>query len=382
MHRDLTTAITAPRSTTARVPIVERRLARFCPRLQPRIREFAARHSRIADLAASFPGLLFALAMPRAGFDPAPVVASVIAGDPLARLAERTGLPVWLRKLPPGAFERTIGRLPDGEGVRLQIANLLPRAKHAAMWLEAVSTAYECGNDDIALWIAGELTREPHPVPVDRLRCICLWAWFTSAPGTHGYALVGKPWHSTMSIETAKDLATRWAEKADLYANLGDGVAGGVVSMSGAVGGYEFVPLQTAASIMDEAAALENCLNTYGACLAHQRSQLWSVRQGGQRCAAMEFVNRTYSTGLIINQLRASRNREVPEEVWAAARLWLQKCSTWTPALASLDWGKVPLDRKAWLILWRPYWLAKRRIPHWLPLQPSRAILERLRGVS
>jgi hypothetical protein len=28
--------------------------------------------------------------------------------------------------------------------------------------------------------------------------------------------------------------------------------------------------------------------------------------------------------------------------------------------------------------LWRPYWLAKRRIPHWLPIAPSREALEML----
>ncbi|SEC80846.1 hypothetical protein SAMN05444161_1881 [Rhizobiales bacterium GAS191] len=39
---------------------------------------------------------------------------------------------------------------------------------------------------------------------------------------------------------------------------------------------------------------------------------------------------------------------------------------------------EVPLDRTAWVALWRPYWLDKRRIPSWLPLAPSRVVLGRL----
>jgi hypothetical protein len=38
----------------------------------------------------------------------------------------------------------------------------------------------------------------------------------------------------------------------------------------------------------------------------------------------------------------------------------------------------MPLDRETWVSLWRPYWLAKRRIPDWLPIAPSREALEAL----
>ena len=41
-------------------------------------------------------------------------------------------------------------------------------------------------------------------------------------------------------------------------------------------------------------------------------------------------------------------------------------------------WGTVPLVAAAWRSLWRPYWLAKRRLPTWLPLGPSRDALETL----
>jgi hypothetical protein len=39
-------------------------------------------------------------------------------------------------------------------------------------------------------------------------------------------------------------------------------------------------------------------------------------------------------------------------------------------------WDKAPLDAQVWRALWRPYWLAKRRIPAWLTLAPSRDALK------
>jgi hypothetical protein len=37
-----------------------------------------------------------------------------------------------------------------------------------------------------------------------------------------------------------------------------------------------------------------------------------------------------------------------------------------------------PLDRTTWLSLWRPYWLAKRCLPEWLPIAPSLHALDAL----
>ncbi|MCJ9707243.1 hypothetical protein MOV74_39755, partial [Bradyrhizobium sp. SHOUNA76] len=56
----------APRQVAGRSDLLERRLRRYHPRFQGAVRALALRHSRLADLAASFPALLFALAFPRA----------------------------------------------------------------------------------------------------------------------------------------------------------------------------------------------------------------------------------------------------------------------------------------------------------------------------
>ena len=120
------------------------------------------RHSRIADLAASFPALLFALAVPRPGLDPAPALARVIDGRGLAEVAVAADLPMWLRKVPPEALTRPIMRLPDGELFRRQIANHLPRSpKLAPTWLQAVADVADFAHEAAAVWVARELVREP-----------------------------------------------------------------------------------------------------------------------------------------------------------------------------------------------------------------------------
>jgi len=62
--------------------------------VQARVRAVAARHTRLADLAVSFPSLLFALALPRPDIDPGPAIARVIDGRPLREVAAAARLPV------------------------------------------------------------------------------------------------------------------------------------------------------------------------------------------------------------------------------------------------------------------------------------------------
>lgn len=61
-----------------------------------------------------------------------------------------------------------------------------------------------------------------------------------------------------------------------------------------------------------------------------------------------------------------------------AARKWLHMHDLSQIDMSQRKWGTAPLDRVLWRSLWRPYWLAKRRIPSWLPIAPSRAALEAL----
>lgn len=263
----------APRRGAGRSDLRERRLRRYHPRVQEKVRALAMRHSRIADLAASFPALLFALAVPRPGLDPAPALARVIDGRALAEAAAAAEVPLWLRKLPPEAFARPIARLPDGELFRRQIANHLPHSpKLAPKWLELVAEVAELAHEQAAVWIARELVREPGRANLARLRRVSLWAWFSSNPTTFAHELIEKPWTAGMRIGAAIAAADHWRTIVDLHLNLGGEPIADMWLQPGRVGGFDFLPLDSIAAITEEAKAMRNCLNAYGYNLATWRS--------------------------------------------------------------------------------------------------------------
>ena len=343
------------------------------------MRTLAARHPRLADLAASFPALLFALAVPQGRRDPARAITCVVDGCSLAEAAAAAGVPLWLRKLPPEAFVRAIPRLPDGELFRRQIANHLPHSPGLApTWLQLVADAAALAHEPLAAWIARELVREPQRVRTARLRLICLWAWFSSEPATLGHDLIEKPWTPDMRIDAARSAAEDWRTVIALHANLGRQPIADMWLRPGRMAGYEFVPLDSIAAITDEAKAMRNCLKTYGQNLMHNRSRVWSVRKDGDRVATLRIARRYRDPLPNIVELKGPGNVEASNELWWAARQWLHRHDLSQVDTGERRWGTMPLDRESWMLAWRPYWLAKRRIPDWLPIGPSREALDAL----
>lgn len=369
----------APCRGAGRSDLLERRLRRYDPRYQSAVRALAREHSRIADLAASFPALLFALAVPRRGFDPASAIACVIDGTSLAGVAARAGLPIWLRKLPPEALAGPIARLPDGEPFRRRIANHLPRSPRlSAAWLQAVADVAGFAHEPAALWIARELVHAPQFVKPSRLRLISLWAWFSVQPGTLGHKLIEKRWSPDIGIGGALAAADDWRMRVALHVNLGQREIADMWLEVTRVAGYDFLPLTSTSDIADEAIAMRNCLCTYGYNLAHNRSRLWSVRRDGKRVATLKVASRFRDPLPNIVELRGVGNSDVSRELWWTARRWLNLHDLSQVDMRQLAWGTAPLDRAAWLSLWRPYWLARRRIPEWLPVSPSHDALDAL----
>jgi hypothetical protein len=371
--------VLTPRRGAGRSDLLERRLQRYHPRFRGTVRALAMRHSRIADLAASFPALLFALAVPRRGLDPVPALARVIDGVALAEAAAAADLPLWLRKLPPEAFARPIPRLPDGELFRRQIANHLPRSpKLAPAWLQAVADVADLAHESAAVWIARELNREPRRVNPARLRLISLWSWFSAQQATFGNELIDRRWTPDMRIGPALAAADDWRMMIALHVNLGPQPINDMWLQAGRVAGYDFRPLTSTAAIAEEAKAMRNCLNTYGYNVAHNRSRLWSVRRNGERIATLKVACRYRDPLPNIVELEGAGNTDATRELWWAARQWLHMHDLSQIDMGLRKWGTAPLDRPTWLSLWRPYWLAKHRIPEWLPLAPSRGALNTL----
>jgi hypothetical protein len=285
---------------------------------------------------------------------------------------------MWLRRLPPEALSRPIAELPDSPSFRRQIANHLPPRKIASTWLCAVADATELADEAFAVWIAKEIVRDRRSVKLDRLRLLALWAWYSNRPSMFGHSMIEKGWRPDLRIQAALDAADDWRTMIGLHVNLGREPIAELWLRPASVCGYEFRPLASVSEIAEEATAMSNCLRTYGYNLAHNRSRLWSVRKDGQRVSTLKVAFAFGDPLPNVLELKGAGNSKAPFEVWWAARQWLNMhdLSQFDPK--KMAWDSAPLDRATWISLWRPYWLAKRRLPDWLPLAPSRKALEKL----
>jgi hypothetical protein len=358
---------------------VERQLRRYPAAVQTAVRAAARLHPHVADLAVSFPALLFAVATTRQGADCARLITAIVEGAPLARAAALAGIPLWLRKLPPESFVQPIRPLPDGALFRRQIANHLPASvKLSPVWLDAVSRVALWGHEGLAVWLARELTRNSkHARKLDRLNAIVLWAWY-SAHVPADASFVERPWHPAMRFESARAAADDWRMRVALHLNIGTAPIADMWLQPAVVGGFEFVPLDSALVIAEEAAAMNNCLCDYGYNLAHNRSRLWVIRQNGVRVANLSIVKYRHDPLPAVGELLLANNREASVDLWLVARKWLDGHDLRQVDMKQHEWDTVPLDATLWRSFWRPYWLAKGCFPAWLPLRPSRHALKAL----
>jgi len=360
-------------------PLIERRLQRFCLKHRAAIETVAARHRNLADLAVSFPGLLFTLAVPRRGLEADRAINHAMAGANLATLAQLTELPLWLRKLPPEAFVRPIGRLPDGEFFSRQIANHLPRSpKLMPVWLQTVAQSASSGSEDFAVWAARQLLKKKLRFKQNRLQLLSLWSWYSLQPEQSTPTRRGGSWRPSISYEKAMMSARDWLDDVSLHLNLGDEGISDMWLEAATFDGYDFVPLRTSADIMTEAQAMKNCLVTYGDWLRTQTCRLWSARKNGERVASISLEISYKDRLLTIREIKGPENQKAAGDIAWAARKWLH-----SHELINLDDTRrgrreVEFNRKAWAEMWRPYWLAKGRIPQWLPLCPSTEALYEL----
>jgi hypothetical protein len=358
-------------------PLVQRRLMRFSNRYFDAVRELAGRDNALADLAVSFPALLFALAAPRLGQVAVQGVAAVAVGRPLKEIAALVGAPMWLRALPPESFVAPIGRLPDSAFFRRRIANHLPRSPRLApIWLEAVSDAAKWGDEGIAVWVARELTRNVRDVSLARLRLVCLWAWQSQQDGSLAVSLSQSRWTSSLSFVSAVAQAENWIANIRVACAIGMAPITDVWLKPEMVEGYEFKPIRTTMDLISEAFEMKHCVRDHASNLARDRARLWSIQRNGVRVATLEVgAGLRGDPYLGVRQLRGRENKAPANEVYRATHNWLRQQQLF---LAPTIKRREAPDRAAWIAFWRPYWLAKRRIPDWLPLSPSQEALNAL----
>ncbi len=335
-------------------PMAEGALDKFSDAYREPIRQLCASSPAVADLATSFPGLLFALA---SGYGTAGererCLAAITDGKPLKDAAAELGFAWWLRRLPAEAFTAPLSALPDSADFNRRIVNHVPTESwKAAGWLDRVQLTRELADDDVALWMAWRSKGVPRLRDANRLILMCAWAWFSSRPGTLGASLVRQPFEATLGLRRALDESETWRKRAELAVALGDGIQDTWFE-AGQARGYDIVPLAQLPDFLSEAESMDNCLDQFAPQVHQRRTRLFSVRKAGKPVADLELAPHDEDPTMpMIEQLRGPGNRRAAPGVWQAVFTWLSMQPT-RPLTANR--ASSAQARAAARLLWQPY---------------------------
>jgi hypothetical protein len=304
------------------------RIGLFHPERHDVVAVVAARHPALADLAESFPALLFALAT-GFGSEAGRVAATeaVLKGGGLQCAAEQLGLAWWTRKLPASVLKEPLVTFPLDADFSRRMASLVPEGSgQQGLWLTAVSEAMPAGGRQYTLWVAR------HGVPLMGTLSDCqrhafhAWVWLAWHPGTLGHALVRRPWSNDLGIKRMMDEFGAFLARAALVDALGPGHLGGVVPDL-QVHGLRFKPLRTVFDYMQTAAALDNCLEQYADRIRRGTTAVAAIVDGLDTVGCVEVGPHPTEAGMpTIIQLRIAKNRRAPAHLWSAAYAWLAAC--------------------------------------------------------
>jgi len=351
-----------------------------------RVRKLAATSSRLADLALSFPALLFAISQLNADSPRRQRSAALVdKGSPLAHIARQMGVPLWMRRLPPNAFGAPLPEnLPDSARFSRRIVNHIPQRPHqTAVWLDWILRAHQTCDEEFALWLASRELYASPSMEADPFLPLSLWAWYSRRPETLAYAYMEKKWHDKIGFRRAVEQAGEWLKRIKLMLYYGHQDIEPGWLPAGRAGGYEFTPLLRAEQLLLASRRMHNCADQFvdalraGASRLYQVNRLEANGEPGVAVATLEL--RAHPDNYLvptINQLRARHNRHVDGEIWQAAYLFLGQGQL-GDAPPDLDMGgELAVNEVLWRRLWSPYWLLKDADKR-LPLQPDERIFSR-----
>ncbi|KAB2849011.1 MAG: hypothetical protein F9K44_09220 [Hyphomicrobiaceae bacterium] len=321
------------------------------------VAELAAVSPRFADLAVSFPGLLFALAT---GYGTAAArrksSEQILNGKPLREAADSLGLPFWLRRVVPEAFVAPIPVLPKSPEFTKRIANHIPdRRNRHKDWLDKIGRATRLGDDVFAAWLA---SRRDLLLLIDGendIGPLALYAYYSNRPTTLAGGLVERRWDPEQQLQSAlwgcEMFLTRLAIEVLLSRPLPDSWA-----RPGRAGEFEFKPIATACDLLEEAREMRNCVRRYVFKIALGECRLFSVRRNGERIATLELIPSKRRGLPLVHQMRGRCNGPVPRSVREAALEWR---SAHSRPLTECQRAEILPDCELWRRLTQPYETAK-----------------------
>jgi hypothetical protein len=202
---------------------------------------------------------------------------------------------------------------------------------------------------------------------------MALWAWFSCHPETVGGRMAVGRWEMRLTHRNAQTQMRNWYDRLDNYLDCGWGAEIDVWFEEKSVNGFDFVAIRTPEELLAEGASMKHCIATYGSCIRDDRARVWRVMKAGKTLANF-VVEVPYCTSYVIpGEIWAKLNRRVPDELAEAAMIWFMSHPpklVKSRAAAHPGSGRNSLSAVRWQELFKPYWIAKRTIPAWLPMVP------------
>ena len=337
-----------------------RRTQAFAPAFRRDIEALTRASPALEDLAATFPGMLFALATgfgtPERRRD---CIFAIENGSSLKQTAAILGLPLWLRRLPPQAFTHRLQELPSDAEFSRRIVDLIPlEPAQIGPWLRAIGHAYRGCDWRFALWAARTLSKDNRFLLRSdgeiQFRMLTAWAWHADAPDSPGHRLLRKAWTPTMGLRRALEELEAWRRRVALAVALNAHADGESWLNAGSANGYDFVALLTPEDFIRESETMENCLDQYSDQFENGGSRIFAVRRKDRSVATLEIAGHVGEASMpAIRQLRGRRNHKARPEVWRAAYAWLGS-QPLRPRYSPRRLDRAEINR-ALAELWLPY---------------------------
>ncbi|MFM1815655.1 MAG: hypothetical protein RLZ98_2350 [Pseudomonadota bacterium] len=304
---------------------------KFGTRYTKRLTECASLDERVGQLAITHPLVFFALATKYGPLKARrEAVRCAVEGSPLRVICEIIGLPYCLRRIPPEACRARLPHVRWSPEAGRALTCLVPEnAEIASAWLPRVHLAHQYAGEEFAIWLASHhrLFALRRPISKSAILVLALYAWNSRhAPLPFGRCTV-KPWSPEISIEKAASRAAAWAQQVRVVCDLGPEGLESPWLPGDDIGEYRIAPILLPEQLVEEAAAMQNCVASYSYSLAQGECRLYSMTHLGTHVATIEIRFLRSRSGYQIVQMKGPLNAGCPQEVLRLSSLWLRRHS-------------------------------------------------------
>jgi PcfJ-like protein len=316
---------------------------RFAFRYREYIYRACAQSRRALQLVDTFPLLALAIYSPscpsnvRGGYllpwDERDADRRRIAADRVERgarlrdVAAAMNIPMVLRAIKPGAAHLTTEVFCQyPELVRFLPANL----SRARDWIKLVCWAEgrEAGRE-FTLWAARMIPQIPGGIEQVGSFLCDMSDWVKA-----DHKLIARSFVSSMSLKTVTKLCADWHEAVASQMDGPDFIFSSPWYPKATIGAFEIIPIENAAELRREGAAMHHCAGAYGKHVKDGTLYVYSIRRDGKRMATLALGRARGATW--IDQLRGPCNAQPSKNITAAVLRW-HRAQTGPPDTA-LDW--------------------------------------------